>query len=130
MAGMRTEPMAEVSATAEPETPLKIMEAAIFTWLSPPWIWPIMAVEKPTSRRVIPPAFIRSPARMKNGTHKKAKLFRNSIISAAIVVNEEVDQKIVQYTTEASPILMNTGRPSRAKAKKLHNSTTNGKMPT
>jgi hypothetical protein len=130
MAGMRTEPMAEVSATADPETPAKIMETTIFTWLSPPWIWPIMAVEKPTSRRVIPPAFIRSPARMKKGTHRKAKLFRNSTISAAIVVNEEVDQKIVQYNTEARPMLMNTGTPSRAKAKKPHNSTTNGKMPT
>jgi hypothetical protein len=25
---------------------------------------------------------------------------------------------------------MNTGKPSRAKTKKLHNSTTNGRMPT
>ena len=40
----------------------------MLTWASPPRKWPIMDSENLTIERVIPPEFINSPARMKNGT--------------------------------------------------------------
>jgi hypothetical protein len=44
------------------------------TWASPPRTWPITDWEKRTRLRVIPPWFIISPARMKNGIAIKGKL--------------------------------------------------------
>ena len=39
----------------------------MLTWARPPRIWPITVSEKRTMFRVIPPWFMMSPARMKNG---------------------------------------------------------------
>jgi len=62
------EPMAEASATAEPLIPAKIMFATMQAWASPPRICPTRLLAKPMMRTVVPPRFIRSPARMKKGT--------------------------------------------------------------
>ncbi len=59
--------MAEVSATADPESPAKRMLERMFTWASPARKCPIMVSEKSTKDFVIPPRFINSPASMKKG---------------------------------------------------------------
>ncbi len=68
MLGIITEPTAAASAMAAPETPAIIMFTITTTYDSPPRMLPTAASAKATSRRVIPPAFISSPAKMKNGT--------------------------------------------------------------
>ena len=74
IAGISMEPSAEVSATAEPESPAKRIEDRMFTWASPPRRWPMSAWENSTSRMVMPPRFIISPASMKNGIAISGKL--------------------------------------------------------
>jgi hypothetical protein len=65
--------MEEVSATAEPEIPPKIMLASIFIRASPPRTQPIKELEKATIRSVIPPEFITAPARTKKGIAIRGK---------------------------------------------------------
>ena len=67
MPGIITPPMEAASATAVPVIPPNSIEAAILVSPSPPRIQPTMAVAKRTMRSVIPPRFIRLPARMKPG---------------------------------------------------------------
>ena len=67
-------PIAEASATAEPEMPANIMEESTFTCARPPRICPTKDCAKRTMTAVMPPAFMSSPARMKNGTANRGKL--------------------------------------------------------
>src|SRR6516225_1947268 len=64
-----TEPIAEVSATAEPEIPLKKVVASTLTADSPPRrrMNPTRTLAKATSRRAIPPSAMIAPASTKNG---------------------------------------------------------------
>ena len=71
MARISTTPRPAASATAEPDMPAKIMLAMTLTWPSPPWIRPTQSWATPKIRCVIPPVFIRLPARMKNGTARR-----------------------------------------------------------
>jgi len=48
-----------------------------FTWARLPGKCPIRTFEKFTTLRVIPPAFINSPARIKNGTASKGNEFND-----------------------------------------------------
>jgi hypothetical protein len=66
--------MAEASATAEPEMPANSIEERMFTCARPPRTWPISDWLKLTIERVMPPEFMSSPARMKNGTASSGKL--------------------------------------------------------
>ena len=59
--------MAEVSATAEPDSPAKITEAQILTMARPARNWPTKTLVKAMIRLVIPDAFISSPARINRG---------------------------------------------------------------
>ena len=61
-----------MSATAEPETPAKIIEASTLTWASPARKCPTSALAKLKILSVMPTAFIRLPAMMKNGTARSA----------------------------------------------------------
>ena len=74
IAGMSMEPSAEVSATADPLRPANSMLERMLTWASPPRTCPISAWLKRTRFMVICPAFIISPARMKNGIAISGKL--------------------------------------------------------
>ena len=65
IAGTRIEPIAEVSATDEPETPAKTMLETTEAWPSPPRQWPTTVSANSTSRFEMPPRAISSPARMK-----------------------------------------------------------------
>jgi hypothetical protein len=71
--GMRKEPMAEQSATADPETPAKNMFVTIFTWASPPFKRPTIISANATNLSVIFAAFIKSPARIKKGMAMNGK---------------------------------------------------------
>ena len=47
--------------------PEKNSDASTFTWPSPPRTWPTQAFANRKMRSVMPPVFMRFPARMKNG---------------------------------------------------------------
>ncbi len=74
MAGIIIEPMAERSASEEPERAAMNMLERMLAWASPPLKWPMAEREKRTMRSVMPPEFINSPARMNRGTASSAKL--------------------------------------------------------
>ena len=63
MAGIMIDPMAAVSAAAEPDTPEKIAADTIDTCASPPRTCPTRAFAKLTIFCVSPPSDMRLPAR-------------------------------------------------------------------
>ena len=74
MAGISTVPLPAASATPEPDMPAMIMFVTTTTWARPPRMWPTRVLAKATSRSVIPPVFIRLPARMKNGMARRGNV--------------------------------------------------------
>ena len=74
IAGIRIEPSAETSATAEPEISAKNIEAPIDTIASPPRTKPNNAEAKAIRRCEMPEAFMIAPARMKSGMAISGKL--------------------------------------------------------
>ncbi len=77
-----TEPIAEVSATEEPEIPLRKVVATTFTTDRPPRIrkTPTSTFANATSRRAMPPSAMIAPARTKNGIVSIATLLTPSEI--------------------------------------------------
>ena len=67
------EPSADASATDEPEMPAMIMLPTMEMLARPPRRRPTRALQKMISRWVVPPAFMRWPARMKKGMAIKGK---------------------------------------------------------
>jgi len=80
--GIMTEPIAEVSATAEPEMPLRNVVASTSTSDSPPRtrVKPTSTSAKATMRRAMPPSAMIAPARTKNGIVSIATLLTPSEI--------------------------------------------------
>src|SRR5205823_10744737 len=74
IAGMRIEPRADTSATAEPEISAKNIDAPMVTIASPPRMNPRIALAKAIRRCEIPEAFMIAPARMKSGIAMSGKL--------------------------------------------------------
>src|SRR3954469_14852411 len=74
IAGMRMEPSAAASATADPEISAKNIEVTMVTWASAPRTHPSSAEDSAISRREIPDAFMIAPARMKSGIAMSGKL--------------------------------------------------------
>src|SRR3954469_13957088 len=74
IAGMRMDPSAAASATAEPEISAKNMEVTMVTCASAPRTKPKMAEESAIRRREMPDAFMIAPARMKRGMAIRGKL--------------------------------------------------------
>ena len=66
--GISSEPTAETSAADEPEIPENRYSLTTVVIPRPPRMWPTSARAKPTSRSVMPPVFIRSPASTKSGS--------------------------------------------------------------
>lgn len=54
--------------------------AMMFTWPSPPLIWPTSALAKSKMRSVTPERFINCAVRMKKGTASSGKLLRPAIM--------------------------------------------------
>ena len=73
MIGIMTEPMAEVSATAEPERLPKNMQATELTMESPPGSRPTKTLAKSTIRLASPPAPSNCPVMMKKGIARREK---------------------------------------------------------
>ena len=67
-------PSATVSDRAVPEIPAKIMEAMMLAYAMPPVRCPTSLSQKSISLSEIPPWFIRLPASVKPGIHKRVKL--------------------------------------------------------
>src|SRR5262252_8338785 len=74
MPGIRIDPSAAMSATAEPEISAKNIDAPIDTCASPPRIQPKSDEANAISRREIPDAFMIAPAKMKSGMASSGKL--------------------------------------------------------
>ena len=72
--GSRMVASAAVSASAEPLMLAIRTAAPMVTKPSPPRMWPTQACAMVMMRRLMPPEFISSPARIKNGTASKGKL--------------------------------------------------------
>ena len=77
-----TEPIAEVSATAEPEMPLRKVVASTLTMERPPRsrVSPTRTSANATSRRAMPPSAMIAPASTKNGMVSIATLLTPSEI--------------------------------------------------
>jgi hypothetical protein len=80
--GIITEPIADVSATAEPEMPLRKVVATTLTTDSPPRtrVKPTSTSANATSRRAMPPSAMMAPANTKNGMVSMATLLTPSAI--------------------------------------------------
>ena len=80
--GIITEPIAEVSATAEPEMPLKNVVATTLTTERPPRtrVKPTSTSANATSRLAMPPSAMMAPASTKNGMVSIATLLTPSEI--------------------------------------------------
>src|SRR5581483_2335393 len=74
IAGIRIDPMAATSATAEPEISAKNIEAPMLTIASPPRMKPSSAEANAISRRDMPSAFMIAPARQNSGIAISGKL--------------------------------------------------------
>ncbi len=74
MPGIRIDPSAATSATADPEISAKKSDAPIDTCARPPRIQPKSDAANAISRREIPDAFMIAPARMKSGMASSGKL--------------------------------------------------------
>src|SRR5512137_808300 len=68
MVGIIMDPMDEISATAEPETPPKNMQARIVTWARAPGIRPTSTSASRTNRVETPPRANSVPLKMKKMT--------------------------------------------------------------
>ena len=119
---MSIEPKAEVSATAEPESPAKRIEERMLTCASPPRTWPIKDFENSTSCIVMLPRFINSPARMKNGTAIKGKL-RRPLNSRCCIIPKNASGRpsIHKLTPGPSSSAKTTGMPSSSRPMKIQN---------
>src|SRR2546427_2818660 len=74
IAGIRMDPSAAASATAEPEISAKNMEVTMVTCASAPRTKPKMAEESAISRREMPEAFMIAPAKTNSGMAMSGKL--------------------------------------------------------
>src|SRR2546430_4423275 len=74
IAGMRIEPSAAASATADPEISAKNIEVTMVTCASAPRMKPRRAEESAMSLLEMPEAFMIAPARMKSGMAMSGKL--------------------------------------------------------
>jgi hypothetical protein len=89
IAGMRIAPMLAVSASAVPDIPAKIMEAATLARASPPRICPTMALEKLMMRHEIPRHDESRDAEKDKGINPRVHLLWND--AQRNTLNEEVE---------------------------------------
>src|SRR5438093_13576666 len=74
IAGMRIDPSAAASATADPEISAKNIEVTMVTCASAPRTKPSRAEESAISRREMPDAFMIAPAKTNSGMAMSGKL--------------------------------------------------------
>ena len=112
MAGIRMVAVPVASATADPDMPAMIMLVTTVTWPSPPRMCPTRHWAKWTSRCVIPPVFIRLPARMKKGMARRVKLVVPEYMRAGSISRTSACPSATKKITAVSPMHRAMGRPS------------------
>jgi hypothetical protein len=110
MAGIKIDPRAATSATAEPEISAKNIEVATLIILNPPLINPTKAEAKAIKRLEIPEVFMIAPARINNGIAINGKFVAPTYITIAVSIKKSVPCFITMATTvvTARPIAMGT----------------------
>ncbi|MGY3357393.1 hypothetical protein ACVWZK_004056 [Bradyrhizobium sp. GM0.4] len=78
--GIITAPIADTSATGEPDTPPNSVQATTFDMPSPPRMCPTRFLASCTILSATPPCSISSPLKTKNGMARKEKMFIPDII--------------------------------------------------
>src|SRR5512140_375730 len=108
MAGISTPPPPAASAVLEPEIPANNMLTSTLTWPSPPGSQPTSARDRLISLSVMPAAFIRLAASMKNGIDSS----RNELYDFSISLSSRkgVSRSSMKNTgTQARPSANATG---------------------
>lgn len=110
------EPMAAVSAKADPVIPANNMLATMLACARPPVNRPTRALAKRTSRTVMPPRFMISPASTKNGTAINGKESMPLNMLLGIMINGAPAPTTSIPVSEANPIANTMGIPPARKA--------------
>ena len=98
IAGIRIDPSAATSATAEPEISAKNIEVAMLIMLSPPLINPTSAEAKAINLLEIPALFIIDPAKINNGMAINGNFIDPSNITIAV----SIKKLCLLYTSDAA----------------------------
>jgi hypothetical protein len=117
MMGIITPPMADVSATGEPDTPPNKVDATTLASPSPPFQCPTRLRAKPTILSAMPPCSISSPEKMKKGMARKENTFMPDVIIWMAVSKGR--PSTANVARQLSPIANATGTPSNRKRTKL-----------
>ena len=94
-----------------------IMLVTTVTWPSPPRICPTRHWAKWTRRCVIPPVFMRLPARMKKGIASSVKLVVPEYMRAGSISRTSVCPSPTKKITAVKPMQTAMGSPSKMKRK-------------
>jgi hypothetical protein len=86
MGGIMVDPMAETSATVEPEMPEKMYSATTTAMERPPRTQPTSAWASRTRRTAMPPVSISAPARMNSGMARSTNESTPSNVCLSTVV--------------------------------------------
>src|SRR3954463_6039972 len=120
MIGIRTPPMAEVSATGEPETPPNSVLATTLARPSPPRQWPTRLRAKFMILSAMPPCSISSPEKMKNGIARNENTFMpETIICTAVAMGRPSAKNAAR---QDSPMAKATGTPSSSRTTNVEQS--------
>src|SRR3954464_10040897 len=120
MAGISTPPTPAASAVLDPEMPANNMLTSTLTWPRPPGSQPTSARDRLISLSVMPAAFIRLAASMKNGIASS----RNELYDLSISLSSRkgVSRSSMKNTgTQASPSAKATGTRRMTSAPKMPN---------
>src|SRR6516165_6123585 len=121
MIGIITPPIADVSATGEPETPPNSVLATTLASPRPPRQWPTRLRAKFRILSAMPPCSISSPEKMKKGIARNENTFiPETIIWIGVASGSPSTAKVARH---ASPIANATGTPSTRKSTKLRQRT-------
>src|SRR5256885_4443820 len=121
IAGMRIDPSAAASATADPEISAKNIEVTMVTWPNAPRIQPRSAEESAMRRREIPDAFMIAPARMKSGMAMRGKLVAPEYMASGALASAAKPPDCRMATIATTPSEMAIGtltKTSRSTAPK------------
>ena len=116
IAGIKIEPNAATSATADQEISAKNMEVAILIMLKPPLINPTRAEAKAINLLEIPALFIIDPARINSGIAINGNFIEPSNITIAVSIRKLVPVfiTIAIIVVTASPIAIGTFMDKRS----------------
>ncbi len=117
IAGIRIDPSAATSATADPLISAKKSEALIVTIDSPPRMNPTMAEANAIRRRLIPEAFMIAPARMNSGMAISGnEVAPSNMTRAAFGSAPTPSGPVIIAITATSPRAIAMGMPSTTRS--------------